>query len=813
MFTDLRYAIRQLIKSPGFTIVAVITLALGIGANSAIFSVIDTVLLRSLPFPNPDRLTMIWATAPQHPGEDRQVHSYPDYLDLRAQNHTFAAIAAYTGTSTIWGTGENAEDVPGIAATSDIFAVLGTPPLLGRGFSREDDKAEAARVVVIGYSFWQRRFAGDPNIIGKQVTVAGKLYTITGVMPRGWKFPVQNENVDYVAPLLPMFSGSTPNYIMRRGAHFLPVVGRMKPGVDLRTASADLQTIAAQLAKQYPDSDAGRTERAVPLQSDLVGDVRPALLVLVGAVALVLLIACANVANLFLARAATREREIAIRIALGASRGQIVRQLLVETSLLAFLGGTAGLLFAWWSIDALVAMGPTDLPRLSEIRVNGVVIAFTFGIAFLTSLIFGLIPALQASRPQIEQSLRDASRGSTGSVRSHRLRFAFVVSQFALSLVLLVGAGLLIRSFAELRAVQPGFEARGVVTFWQALPKARYGEVNQQTQFFDQLLAKLTSLPGIKNAGMVSPLPFSNNEQGRTFTIVGQPAPAQGMEPSASLLTTDGAYFRTMRIPLKRGRVFEARDRADSTPVVMLNETFAQKYFPNENPIGQRLDIGGRVAEGKPACEIVGVVGAAKHGSLAEPDTPEFYLPFAQNPDRYMDLVVRTSQPAPSGLETMIRRTVLELDAQQFVPTITPLSQLVSQTLSQSRFDTGLLAVFAAVAIILAAVGIYGVIAYNVAQRTKEIGIRMALGAQRRQMLLMILRQSLTMAAIGIVVGLFGAFAATRLLSALLFGVGTTDLITYGAVIFLLGTAALFAGFVPARRAMKVDPVIALRYE
>ena len=808
---DLRYAIRQLIKSPGFTFVAVLTLALGIGANSAIFSVIDTVLLRALPFPNRDRLTMVWATAPQHPGEDKQVQSYPDYLDLRTQNHTFAAMAAYTTASAIWGMGENAEDVAGIAATSDIFAVLGTPPLLGRGFSRADDKAEAARVVVIGYSFWQRRFGGDPNIIGRQVAVVGKTYTITGVMPREWKFPVRSENVDFIAPLLPMFSGSTPNYIMRRGAHFLPVVGRLKPGVDLRSATADLQTIAAQLAKQYPDSNAGRTERAVPLQSDLVGDVRPALLVLVAAVALVLLIACANVANLFLARAATREREIAIRTALGANRFQIVRQLLIETSLLALLGGAAGLLLASWSTDALVAMGPSDIPRLNEIRVNGVVIAFTFGMAFLTSLIFGLIPALQASRPQVEQSLREASRGSTGGVRSHRLRFAFVVSQFALSLVLLVGAGLLIRSFAELRSVQPGFDARRVVTFWQALPKARYGELDQQTQFFDKLLAKLAALPGIQDAGIASPLPFTGNDQGRTFTIVGQPAPPKGMEPAASLLTTNGSYFRTMRIPLKTGRLFEARDDKNAKPVVLINDTFARKYFPNQNPLGQRLQMGG--SEDGPAREIIGVVGTAKHGNLAEPDTAEFYLPFAQAPDRFSDIVVRTSQPAPSGLERAIRRTVLELDAQQFVPAITPLSQLVSQTLSQSRFNTGLLAVFAAVAILLAAVGIYGVIAYNVAQRTKEIGIRMALGAQRRQMLLMILRQSLTMALIGIVLGLFGAFAATRLLSALLFGVGTTDLLTYGAVILLLGAAALLAGLLPARRAMKVDPVIALRYE
>ena len=811
MLNDLRYALRQLIKSPGFTFVAVLTLALGIGANSAIFSVIDAVLLRSLPFPNPDRLTMVWATAPQHPGEDKAVHSLPDFRDLRAQNHTFAAMSAYTGVSAIWGTGENSEDVPGLAATSDIFDVLGVRPLLGRGFGPEDDKPDAARVVVISHSFWQRHFAGDPKIIGQQATVAGKVYTITGVMPRGWKFPIQNEKVDYVAPLLPLFSSQTPNYMERRGAHFLAIVGRMKPGVDLRTATADLQTIAAQLAKQYPDSNAGRTERAVALQSDLVGDVKPALFVLLAAVVLVLLIACANVANLFLARAATREREIAIRTALGASRFQIVRQLLLETSVLALLGGAAGLLLAWWGVDLLRAAGPANLPRLEEIRVNGLVVAFTFGIACLTSLIFGLIPALQASRPQIEQSLKEAARGSTGGARSHRLRSAFVVSQFALSLVLLVGAGLLIRSFAQLRAVQPGFEANGVVTFWQTLPKARYGEVDQQTQFFDKLLAKLTTLPGIEKVGLVSPLPFSGNEQGRTFTIVGHPAPAEGMEPAASLLTTDGAYFRTMRIPLKRGRLFDARDGKDAKPVVLINETFARKYFPNENPLGQRVQIGRR--EDGPPREIVGVVGTAKHGNLAEADEAEYYLPFAQAPDRYSDIVVRTSEPPPAGLETMIRRAVHEIDAQQFIPTLKPLPELVSATLSQSRFNTALLGTFAAVAILLAAVGIYGVIAYNVTQRTKEIGIRMALGAQRRKMLTMILRQSLTMAAIGIGVGLLGAFAATRLLSALLFGVGTTDLLTFGAVIILLGAAALFAALLPARRAMKVDPVIALRYE
>ncbi len=802
---DLRYALRQLLKSPAFTLVALATLALGIGANSAIFSVIDTVLLRSLPFPQADRLTMVWETAPQHPGDERQVHSYADYLDLRTQNHTFAAMAAYSDASVIWGTGEESEDVPGLAVTSDIFSVLGTPPLFGRGFSRADEKPEAERVVVLSYSFWQRRFAADPHVLGKKVTVSGHPATITGVMPRGWKFPIQAEKVDYLAPLPQLY----PEPILRRGSHFLSIVGCLKPGVNLHTATADLQTIAAQLARQYPDTNSGRTERLVDLQADVVGDVRPALLVLSAAVALVLMIACANVANLFLARGAMREREIAIRTALGASRFQIVRQLLLETLLLALLGGAAGLVLASWCTEALVALGPSDLPRLKDIGVNGVVVAFTFGIALITSLVFGLVPAMQVSRPQVEQSLKEAARGSTAGRRSHRLRAAFVVSQFALSLVLLVGAGLLMRSFAELRGVQPGFEPRGLLTFWQSLPKARYGEPTQQIQFFDKLLSRLASLPGVQDVGMVSPVPFSDNSQSTSFAIVGQPATAPGMEPSASHLTVDGNYFHAMRIPLLRGRTFSQRDRENSPPVIVVNEAFAKGYFGKGNPLGQRVKIG----SGKTIREIVGVVGSSKHDSLAEPARPEFYVPFAQDPDRYMDIVVRTSEPAPNEIENAIRRVVHEIDAQQFVPVITPLPQLLGRTLAQARFNTLLLGAFATVAILLAAIGIYGVIAYNVTQRTKEIGIRMALGAQQRQMLTMILRQSLAMATIGIGIGIFCAFGATRLLSALLFGVGTSDLVTYAAVILLLGGAALLAAFVPARRAMKINPVIALHYE
>ncbi len=808
---DFRYALRTLRKSPGFTLIAIATLALGIGANSAIFSVIDAVLLRPLPFPNADRLTMVWATAPQHPENNRESQSYPDYADLRAQNHTFSALAAYTSISGIWGSGEDSEDVAGLAITPDIFDVLGSRPLLGRGFSREDEKPGAARVVVIGYSFWQRRFAGDPHVVGKQVTMASRVYTITGVMPRDWNFPIQRENVDYITPLVPVFSTAPDDYVNHRGIHFLSVVGCLKRGVDLRTATADLQTIAEQLAKQYPDNDADRTERAVGLQADVVGDVRPALFVLTAAVALVLLIACANVANLFLARAATREREIAIRAALGASRFQIVRQLLVETLLLAVVGGAAGLFLAWWSTDALIAMGPADLPRLDEIRVNGVVVAFTCGVALLTSLIFGLVPALQASRPQLEQSLKEASRGSTGGLRGRRLRSAFVVSQFALSLVLLVGAGLLIRSFAQLSAVRPGFDPQRVITFWQSLPKTRYAGLDQEVQFFDKLLPKLAALPGVVNVGAVSPLPFGGDDSSSSFTIVGQPAPPQGLEPSASHLTTNGQYFQTMRIPLISGRTFNARDRKDSSPVMMINQTFAEKHFANQNPIGQRVKIGS--SDEEPPREIVGIVATAKHGSLAEPGAPEFYVPFAQDPGRYLDIVLRTSQADSSGLDVMIRRAVHEIDSQQFVPAGKPLSRLVSQTLSRTRFNTALLGAFAAVAILLAAVGIYGVIAYNVAQRTKEIGIRIALGAVTGDVLRLVLKEGLTLALAGVAVGVCLALAGTRALAELLYGVSPTDPATFAALAVVVIAVALAASFFPARRAAKVDPIVALRYE
>ena len=685
--------------------------------------------------------------------------------------------------------------------------------MLGRAFNRADDQPGATRVIILGYELWQKRFAGDPKVIGREANLGNRVHTIIGVMPRGWKFPVQREDVDYITPLVPILANSMPIVFTHRGAHLLTVVGRLKTGVDFRQATADLQTVAAQLAQQYPDSDAGRSEFVTPLRDDVVGEIRPALLVLLTAVTLVLLIACANVANLLLARAATREREVAIRTALGAGRIQIVRQFLAETVLLSLVGGAAGLLLAWWSIDALIAFGPRDLPRAGEITVNAGVIVFTFGISILTSLAFGLVPALHVSRSNVSGSLKEAARGSSGGIHGNRLRSIFVVSQFALSLILLVGAGLLIRSFAHLRAVEPGFNPDRALTFWQSLSKTRYPKPEQQIQFFDRLLPKLASLPGIEAIGAVSPLPFGGDSRGTTFTIVGQPPPSAGLEPSASHLVIDSGYFRAMQIPLKNGRAFDARDQANSKPVVMVNEAFVKKFFPNQNPIGQNLVVGASPSDPKPAREIIGVVATSRHDTLTAEGDPEFYFHYPQEAADEMDIVLRTSLTNNTILENMIRRTVHEVDAQNYVPKPRPLRDLLSQTLAQPRFNMALLGVFAGVAVILAAVGIYGVIAYSVSQRTKEIGIRMALGAQRTDMLHMILRQSLWLVAIGIVVGLVGALAATRLMAALLFGVGTSDVFTYSSVIVLLGGAALFASFIPARRAMKVDPMVALRYE
>ncbi len=807
MLTDLKYALRMLFKSPAFTAIAILTLALGIGANSAIFSVIDAVLLHPLPFPRPNQLVAVWSRV-AHDKFEKETESVPDYVDLRDQSQTLSALAAFTRAGAVLNGTEEARQLYGVAITSDIFSVLGVPPARGRVYTREDDNVDARVVVLTDYA-WKTYFNSDPEIVGKQISLSWRLYTVLGVMPPGFQFPVEGERAEYLQPLHPL----VPEAVNNRDSHFVRMVGRMKPGVTIQQCDAEMKTIAARLEKQYPKSNTDRSDNVSSLHDDIVGDVRPALITILAAVAFVLLIACANVANLLLARATARQREIAIRTALGASRTRIVWQLLGEGLLLSIFGAAGGLLIASWGIDLLRVFGPQDVPRLGEVAINAPVFFFTIAAAIFSTLLFALVPALQVTRPDVNESLQEGNRGGVGP-ESHYLRRLLVVSQVALSLLLLAGAGLLIKSFANLRATKPGFDPQHALVAELILPKAKYPEPEKHRQFFEQIIPKLGALPGVESAGAAFPMPFSNNDWGSIFAIVGQPPRPPGQELEASHLTVTSDYFRAMATPLLRGRVFNSRDTRDSRPVVIVNDVLAQRFFPGGNAIGQQIVLThGEDNHPLPPKEIIGIVGGSRHESLAIQPLPEFYIPAAQDPQRRMDLVVRTSVSGPVGLQTSLRNIVHEFDKDLFVPTLEPLEKRIGVTLAQPRFNMMLLGSFAAVAMILAAIGIYGVIAYTVAQRTKEIGIRMALGAQKIDMLKMILRQSFAVIGIGLLVGLFGALAVTRLMSSLLYGVSANDLSIYAVVTIVLSGAALIATYFPARRAMAVDPMVALRYE
>ncbi len=810
MITDLKYAFRMVLKAPAFTVIAVLTLALGIGANSAIFSVIDTVMLKPLPFPNPDRVVMIWGHAPASSGGgNRNVHSFPDYVDFRDQSQSFTSMASYTRAGAVLSQDNESQELEGVAINAEVFETLGVAPFLGRGFTREEDKPGATPVVVITHSLWQRAFGSDPKIVGQQITMTARSYTVVGVLPAGWRFPVQSERIDYVMPLQFVMGARG---LENRGAHFLEVVGRVKPGVALPQAEAELNTITARLAQQYPDTNTNFSAvSVVPLHASITGDVRPALLILLGAVALVLLIACANVANLLLARAAARGREIAIRNALGASRVRIIRQLLCESFLLALVGGLVGLVLAWWGTDILSAVGPREVPRLGEISVNATVCAFTLIIAIVSTVLFGLVPALQISRGSVNSSLQQGAKGSTGGVQAQRVRAFLVVSQVAVSLLLLAGAGLLMKSFFNLRGANLGFNPERVLTLSLSLPRVKYPEPDLQIRAFERILEKISALPGVEAMGGVNPLPLNDNIRNSSFMVSGAAPLPQGQHPGAGHLMVAGDYFQAMRIPLIAGRYLDSRDKKDSPLVVMINQAFAKQHFPNVNPIGQQVMID-QDDDKAPPCEVVGVVANTRHDNLTDEPGPEFYVPFAQDPTRQLDFVFRTNVANPAGLNMAVKNAVHEVDKDVFVAAFEPMEKYLSIQLAQPRFNMMLLVAFAGVAMILAAIGIYGVIAYSVTQRTREIGIRMALGAQKGQMLGMMLRQSLMLVAIGLVLGLLAAIAATRLLAALLYGVSANDFTTYAVVVGLLGGAALLASYIPARRAMRVDPMVALRY-
>jgi putative ABC transport system permease protein len=811
LIQDIRYGVRMLLKSPSVSIVATIALALGIGANTAIFSVVNAVLLKPLPFPEPESLMAVFETNQQR-GQLRGSYSYPNYFDLRDQNNVFEHIAAHHDNDFILtGHGEPAR-LPGVVVTSNLFTLLRVMPALGRNFSPEDDKpSDSDRSVILSHSLFEKRFGSDPSIINKSITLDGKSYNVIGVMPQGFRYPIQNDPVDLWITIAIDAAGKSP-VTAQRGAHFLRLVGRLKPGVTREQAQADVTTIAARLEQQYPDKNSHRGIYIEPSLQALVGDIRPALLILLGAVACVLLIACANVANLLLARAMTRHKEMAIRAALGASRLRVVRQLLTESVLLSLVGGAIGLLLAVWWSQLLIQLGKEDIPRAVYVGVDWRVLGFTVGISVLTGLLFGLVPAFHSSKTGLTESLKEGGRGSGDLGRRNGIRSLLVVSEVAVAVVLLVGAGLLIQSLWRLQHVDAGMKPENVLTFNVVLPEVRYSE-DKQWQFYKELQSRIATLPGVQSTSSVFPLPFSGDRFSISFKIDGRPV-APKDEPSADFFTTDGGYFKTMGIPILKGRDFDQRDQHRSTPVIIVSQEFARQHFPNEDPIGKRVEPGISSYEGEdsPMREIVGVVGDVKHRGLNTEVKPTYYVPQTQVPFPQMVVVAKTSSD-PHALIKAANSEVAALDKDLPMFRARTMEEYISASVTTPRFNTTLLSIFAGVALILTIVGLYGVMSYAVAQRTNEIGIRLALGAQSRDVLAMIIKQGLWFVVVGLVLGLIGAFALTRLMTGLLFGVATNDPLTFGAVALLLFLVALLACYLPARRATRVDPMEALRCE
>ena len=809
LWQDIRYGVRMLLKHPGFTVVAVLALALGVGANTAIFSVVNAVLLRPLPFERPDEIVTARGRGPQsnRGGEASVIVSYPDFLDWREQAQSFDRLAVYNTAATLIREGSEPEAISGAIASADLLPLLKVEPALGRNFTREEDQQQSPPVILLSYNLWQRRFGADPHIVGRQIRLSSQSATVVGVLPAGFKFPVDEGRTDYLQPVGPNIG----EYFGRRSAYFLRVVGRLKPGVTRRAAETEMRAIGERLEQQYPDEGFRLGATLVPLHEEVVGDVRPALFVLLGAVGFVLLIACANVANLLLARAASRHKEVAIRTALGAGRLRIVRQLLTESLLIALIGGATGLLLAMWGVDLLIASVPVDIPRLHEVGLDWRVLSFTLFVSVLTGIVFGLAPALQASKIELNEALKEGGRGSTEGIMRNRVRSLLVISEVALSLVLLVGAGLLIKSFMRLREVDPGFDAKNLLTTSLSPSRAKYTNAEQQTNFYREVLGRIHALPGVEAAGFVDPLPLSGNSSSVTFTIEGREvAPGKLFISNRRMISPD--YFRAMHIPLLRGRAFDERDTKQRPLVLIVNETFARRYFPGEDPIGKRVLIGAAPENpNPPPHEIVGVVGDVRHEGLDTEAGPEYYVSYQQTPFRHSSLVVRTTGSDASSVTASLRSAIKQVDQEQYIPRIEPMEQLLAESFARRRFNMMLLAVFASVALVLAAVGIYGVMSYSVTQRTQEIGIRIALGAQAGDVVRMIVRQGMTLVLAGLVLGLAGAFAVTRIMASLLFGVSPRDALTFIAVSVLLAGIALLACLIPARRATRIDPVVALK--
>lgn len=825
MFQDLRYGARMLLKNPFFTATAVATLALGIGANTAIFSVVHTVLFRPLPFENQEQLVMVWETVLSR-GNVEGTPSPPDFREWRARAKTFRQMAAFYDTNfNLSGAGEP-ERLPGVVVSADLFPMLGVNAALGRTFLPGEEEFGAHRVVVLSHAFWQRRFGADARLVGKSITLNDQPYTVVGVAPPDFKFE-DFAGAGAEAELWVPMAFAPGDHYNTRGNHFLSVLARLKPGLTVAQAQAEMDVLTGQLAQEHQEN-AGLGARVVPLREEMVGHYRTALLMLMGAVGFVLLIACANVANLLLARASARRREFAIRSALGASRLRVVRQLLTESLLLGATGGALGLLLAWWGVKLLLRLGPADLPRAAEIGVDGRALAFTLVLSLATGVVFGLLPALHTFNFDLGGALKEGGRAATTGRRMGLLRRALVITEIAMSLVLLAGAGLLAGSFWRLLRVNPGFNPEKLLTVQITLPESRYPQSSphQSQAFFRQLVERLSGLPGVRSVGATTSLPLASGGWGKMLSIEGRPAPTS-MEsvPVVQYRQVTPSYFETLGMHLLKGRLITEQDAGESPPVALINEEMARRFFPGEDPLGKRMWMGppenllppGALPSGYsfPLLTIVGVVKDVKYLGPSKQPGPEVYIPHPQGlqeTSRNMFVAVRT-ETDPLSFAAAVRREVAAIDKDQPVADVRTMEQRLAESLSSARFNMLLLGIFAGVALLLAAVGLYGVIAYAVEQRTHEIGVRVALGAQRRDVLVLIVGQGMRMAFGGVVIGLVISLGLTRLISSLLYGVEATNPETFATVSLLLVSVALLACYVPARRATKIDPIIALRFE
>ena len=806
---DIQFGFRMLLKSRGLAAIAIFALALGIGANTAIFSVVNTVLLRALPYPQPDQLVWFWES---QPNLEQAPFSAADFLDYQAQNQSFQQVATIRRLSfNLTGQGAT-ERIPGMVATPNVFSLLGVHPILGRDFLPEEGAFGAPRRALLTFGLWQSHFAGDRAVVGRSLTLDNQPVQIIGVLPANFRYGGTDvllwvNPVNVVPEVFSTFPDWERNIRNNRETHYLSIVGRLKPGVALSQAQSDINTIVARLHQQYPVTT-GHNVRLIPLRELSAGPVRQTLVILLGVVGLVLLIACANVANLLLSRAVTRRREIAIRTALGAGRLRIVRQLLTESMLLSLVGGVLGLALAWGLVRLLVAASPEQLPRVQEIALDLRVLLFTLGVSLLTGLLFGLAPALAATRHSLGHFLKEAGRGGAEGLAHNRLRGVLVVTEVAFSLVLLVCAGLLGRSLVRMLEVNPGFRPDHMVTMWMNFTSANYAPKGRPTQFLEQLIPRAAALPGVEGVAISNDLPLEGDDTTTGLSDVEGRAPfPRGQQPLVGVHAVNPGYFRSMGIPQLRGREFSASDNANSTPVVIINQKLAETLWPAQDALGKHFHL-----MGDKQSEVVGVVGNVLHNGLGESVSLESYLAFPQNPWSYVGLAVRTHGD-PGAVYGAVRSLVEQIDPELPVHDMRPMEQVVAETMASRRLTLWLVGAFAALAFVLASVGIYGVMSYAVTERVHEIGVRMALGAQRRDVLRLVVGHGMRHAAIGLLLGSVAAFLAARAMTTLLFGIRPGDPLTYLGIALVLALAALLACYIPARRATSVDPMVALRYE